>query len=175
MLLSLDGYIADLEGDITLPVPSEELHQHFNDVMRDTEVSVYGRRMWEVMQYWGEPDPDRPPVGDEFARYWQSTPKVVVSRTLAEVPEGVRLVSSDPVGAVRALKEEVEGDIDVSGAQIASVLGAAGLIDEYLMYFQPVVLGAGKPYFAAGFRPALRVVGTQRLPDDVVLVRCAPA
>ena len=70
MLLSLDGYIADLEGDITLPVPSEELHQHFNDVMRDTEVSVYGRRMWEVMQYWGEPDPDRPPVGDEFARYW---------------------------------------------------------------------------------------------------------
>ena len=100
---------------------------------------------------------------------------MVVSRTLSEVPPGVRLVSSDPVGAVRALKEEVEGDIDVSGAQIASVLGAAGLIDEYLMYFQPVVLGAGKPYFAAGFRPTLRVVGTQRLPDDVVLVRCAPA
>lgn len=174
MMQSLDGYIADLDGDITLPVPETELHQYFNDVMRATEMSVYGRRMWETMRYWGEPDPQRPPVAVEFAELWRATPKVVVSSTLTDVPEGVRLVSTDAVTAVRALKADVEGEIEVSGAELAATLGAAGLIDEYLLYYQPVVLGTGRPYFAQGFRPELRVAGTERLPQDVVLVRCVP-
>jgi dihydrofolate reductase len=174
MMQSLDGYIADLSGDITLPVPDVDLHQHFNDIMRATALSVYGRRMWETMRYWGEPDPQRPPVAAEFAELWQETPKVVVSTTLTEVPAGVRLVSTDPVAAVRALKADVDGEIEVSGAELAATLGAAGLIDEYLLYFQPVVLSEGRPYFAHGFRPELRVEGIERLPQDVVLVRCVP-
>lgn len=175
MMQSLDGYIANREGEITLPVPGAALHQYFNDAMRDTALSVYGRRMWETMRYWAEPDPRRSPVAEEFAEIWQTTPKVVVSTTLAEAPPGVRLVQTDVVEAIGALKAEVDGDIEVSGASIAASLGAAGLIDEYRLYFQPVVLGAGRPYFAAGFRPVLRVVGSERLPEGVVLVRCAPA
>jgi dihydrofolate reductase len=175
MMQSLDGYIADPDGEITLPVPGADLHQYFNDALRDTALSIYGRRMWETMRYWAEPDPQRPPVAEEFAEIWQTTPKVVVSTTLAEAPPGVRLVQRDAVEAVRALKHEVDGDIEVSGASIAASLGAAGLIDEYRLYFQPVVLGTGRPYFAEGFRPALRVVGSERLPEQVVLVRCAPA
>jgi dihydrofolate reductase len=175
MMQSLDGYIADPDGNITLPVPDVELHQYFNDVMRSTALSIYGRRMWETMRYWGEPDPQRPAVADEFAELWQATPKVVVSTTLTDVPPDVRLVRSDVVSAVRGLKDEIDGQLDVSGARLAAVLGAAGLIDEYLLYYQPVVLGEGQPYFADGFRPDLRVLGSERLPQDVVLVRCAPA
>src|SRR6478609_2674802 len=92
MMQSLDGYIADPAGSITLPVPDVELHQYFNDVMRKAALSIYGRRMWETMRYWGEPDPQRPPVADEFAELWQATPKVVVSTTLTDVPPGVRLI-----------------------------------------------------------------------------------
>ncbi|MEU1972985.1 dihydrofolate reductase family protein [Microbacterium sp. NPDC019599] len=175
MLLSLDGFIAEEGGDITLPVPEAELHRHFNDVMRRTALSIYGRRMWEVMQYWGEPDPDRDAVGEEFAALWQETPKVVVSTTLTEVPPGVTLIRDDAVEAVRRIKAETEGDIDVSGAQLAAAVGAAGLIDEYLLYVQPVVLGTGRPYFAAGFRPDLALVGSEQLPQGVVLLRYAPA
>lgn len=175
MLQSLDGFIADDHGRITLPVPGSELHRHFNDGMRVTALSIYGRRMWETMRYWAEPDPDRDEVGAEFAELWRETPKVVVSSTLTESPEGVTLVRSDAVGAVRALKAEVDGDIEVSGATLAASLGAAGLVDEYRLYVQPVVLGSGTPYFARGFRPDLAFVGAEQLPQEVVLLRYARA
>lgn len=174
MLVSLDGYVADLDGVITLPVPGPELHRHFNEVQRRTAMSVYGRRMWEMMRYWGEPDPDRDAVGEEFAQLWDATPKAVVSRTLQEVPNGVRLIADDAVDAVRALKTEIEGEIDVSGPDLAASLGDAGLIDEYRLYAQAVVLGEGVPYFARGFRPSLRLLGSERLPEDVVLTRYGP-
>jgi dihydrofolate reductase len=175
MLVSLDGYVADPDGVITLPVPGPELHRHFNEVQRRTAMSVYGRRMWEMMRYWGEPDPDRDAVGEEFAQLWAATPKAVVSRTLREAPDGVRLIADDAVDAVRALKAEIEGEIDVSGPDLAASLGEAGLIDEYRLYTQPVVLGEGVPFFARGCRPSLRLLGAERLPEDVVLTRYAPA
>ena len=174
MLVSLDGYIADPDGQITLPVPGAELHRSFNQRQRAAAVSVYGRRMWEVMSYWGEPDSDRDDVGQEFALEWMRTPKVVFSRSLSGVPEGVTLIATDAVAAMRELKAETEGEIDVSGARLAASLGAAGLIDEYLLFAQPVVLGRGTPFFADGFRPELRLIDTELLPDDVVLTRYAP-
>lgn len=175
MLQSLDGYIADERGEITLPVPEAALHRHFNGVMRDMRLSVYGRRMWEVMQYWGTPEASDSDVGAEFASAWQDTPKVVVSTSLDSVPAGVELVSEGVIERVRALKDSHDGDIEVSGAQLAASIGRAGLIDEYRLYLQPVVLGAGTPYFATGFAPELRLVGTETLPQDVVLLRYVPA
>lgn len=175
MLQSLDGYIADEEGEITLPVPEAPLHRYFNELMREVQVSVYGRRMWEMMRYWGTDDPSRDEVGAEFAARWEATPKVVVSRTLTEVPPGVELVRDDAVERIRVLRDAHDGDIEVSGAELAAAVGRAGLIDEYRLYVQPVVLGTGTPYFAAGFAPELRLVGAETLPQDVVLLRYAPA
>lgn len=173
MLVSLDGYIADADGAITLPVPGPDLHRYFNERQRDVAVSVYGRRMWHMMSYWGEVDPDRDEVGDEFARHWVSTPKVVFSASLGEVPEGVTLIASDAVTAMRRLKAETTGEIEVSGASLAASLGAAGLIDEYRLFTQPVVLGGGTPFFAGDYRPELRLLGVETLPDGVVLTRYA--
>lgn len=175
MLQSLDGFIADDEGDITLPVPEAELHRHFNDQMRTTALSIYGRRMWDVMSYWGEPDPDRDDVGREFADLWRATPTVVVSRSLDTAPEGTTLVRSSVVETVRALKEETAGEIEVAGARLAAHLSKAGLIDEYRLYVQPVVLGSGTPYFADGVRPKLTLLGVERLPQETLLLRYAPA
>lgn len=175
MLQSLDGFIADDDGEITLPVPEAELHRHFNDQMRATSLSIYGRRMWEVMAYWGEPDPDRDAVGQEFAELWQETPTVVVSGSLDAAPEGTTLIRSNVVEAVRALKADTPGQIEVAGARLAASLSEAGLIDEYRLYVQPVVLGSGTPYFADGVRPQLGLLGVERLPQDTVLLRYAPA
>lgn len=174
MLVSLDGYIADADGQITLPVPSAELHRYFNRRQQDVALSVYGRRMWQVMSYWGEVDPDRDEVGQEFANAWMRTPKVVFSASLGEVPAGVSLIASDAVARMERLKADTAGEIEVSGARVAASLGAAGLVDEYRIFTQPVVLGGGTPFFAEGFRPTLRLVGSEILPDDVVLTRYAP-
>lgn len=174
MLQSLDGYIADADGELTLPPPGPGLHRHFNEMQRRTQLSVYGRKLWEMMQYWSDPDEVGEPAADEFAQEWQATPVVVVSTTLTVAPEGVRLISSDVVESIRALKAETEGRIEVGGAELAASLGRAGLIDEYALYLQPVVLGAGKPYFAEGFAPDLEFVGSEALDDGVVLARYVP-
>src|SRR5690606_4879144 len=129
---------------------------------------------WQMMSYWGEPDPSRDEVGEDFAQAWIETPKVVFSATLGAVPDGVTIVADDAVSALRRLKNETSGEIEVSGASLAAALGAAGLIDEYRLYTQPVVLGGGTPFFAEGFRPELRLIGVETLPEGVVLTRFAP-
>ena len=120
-------------------------------------VNVYGRGMWETMSaYWPTADqnPGEPPVLVEFAKIWQASPKVVVSRTL-ETVEGpnVRLVHGDGVDEVRRLAAETDGEISVGGATLAASLIRAGLVDEFRLYTHPVAIGAGKPYLPPG-RPA---------------------
>jgi dihydrofolate reductase len=171
---SLDGYVADADGHISLPPPEGEFHRHFNDLQRRSAVSLYGRRMYETMRYWGTDDPAHAPIEQEFAQLWQETPKVVVSTTLREVEGNARLISGDVEHALRRLKDETEGEIDVGGPTLAATLSRLGLIDEYRLYFMPVVLGGGKPFFAGGVKPQLRYLGSERLPQGVVMARYAP-
>lgn len=176
MLMSLDGYIARSDGEIGLPVPEGALHQHFNDAMRRTSVSLMGRRMYEMMRYWdgADADFDGDPVALDFAHAWQASPKIVFSRTLKDVGPNAKLADQDLETVARALKTEVEGEIAVSGADLAGQLARAGLIDEYQLYLQPVVLGGGTPYFAAGLTLDLELKGTENLPQGTTLLRYGP-
>ncbi|QHC60510.1 dihydrofolate reductase family protein [Rathayibacter sp. VKM Ac-2760] len=175
MLVSIDGFVAAADGDLSgFPAPGPALHRVFNDGQRAAALSVYGSRMWRTMEYWGRPDPEWDEVAEDFARAWVETPKIVFSSTVTEVPEGVTLIASDAVEAFRRIRAETEGAIEVSGPALAASLGAAGLIDEYRLYTQPFVLGGGTPYFAAGFRPRLRFLDCEPLPEGAVLMRYAP-
>ncbi|WP_217575726.1 dihydrofolate reductase family protein [Mesorhizobium sp. GbtcB19] len=177
MLTSLDGYIAGPGGDIDLPIPEEELHQHFNDEMRRTAIALCGRRMYEAMRFWDSPEREiaAEEVERDFARAWRETPKIVFSTTLREVGPNARLEKGDVEAVARSLKAETEGEISVTGAELAGHLARAGLIDEYRLYVHPVVLGGGKPYFQSGLSPALKPLGTERFTQGVTLLRYAPA
>ena len=67
-----------------------------------------------------------------------------------------------------------EGEIEVAGPDLAHSLTELGLIDEYRIYLHPVAVGQGKPYFA-GPRPALRLLTSDRMAEDVVRLTYAPA
>ncbi|RWH69796.1 dihydrofolate reductase family protein [Mesorhizobium sp.] len=177
MLTSLDGYIAGPSGDIDLPIPEEELHQHFNDEMWRTTIALCGRRMYEAMRFWDSPEREiaAEEVERDFAHAWRETPKIVFSTTLEEVGPNARLVRNDVEAVVKSLKGEATGDISVSGAELAAHLARAGLIDEYRLYLHPVVLGGGKPYFQSGLSLALKPLGAERLAQGVTLLRYAPA
>ena len=177
MMVSLDGYIAGPDGDIGLPVPEADLHQHFNDMMEQTSIELCGRRMYEVMRFWDSPEREASDskVERDFARAWQETPKIVFSTTLREVGPNARLVNSDAENEVASLKLKTEGYISVAGANLAAHLARANLIDEYRLYMHPVVLGGGKPYFESGLSLALKPLGTESLPQGVTLLRYAPA
>ena len=177
MMVSLDGYIEGPDGDIGLPVPEADLHQHFNDMMEQISIELCGRRMYEVMRFWDSPEREASDsrVERDFARAWQETPKIVFSTTLREVGPNARLMNGDAVNEVGSLKLKTEGYISVAGANLAAHLARANLIDEYRLYMHPVVLGGGKPYFQSGLSLALKPLGTESLPQGVTLLRYAPA
>jgi dihydrofolate reductase len=170
MMQSLDGYVDHQK----MPPLGDALHRHFNDHVRGLAGSLYGRRMYEVMRYWDEDQPEWDAVERDYAAAWRAQPKWVASRSLKSVGPNATLVADDLEGFVRRLKADVEGDIDVAGPELAGSLSDLGLIDEYRLYFRPFVLGGGKPYFA-GARPPLRLVATDPIGEDAVRLTFAPA
>ena len=166
---SLDGYV-----DHTAFAPGSALFRHFVEDMRATAGVVHGRRMYEVMRYWDEDQDDWGEDERAFAAAWRGTPKWVVSRTLTSVGPNATLVADDLEATVRRVKAEMEGDIEVAGPELAAGLGALGLVDEYRLYIHPVVVGRGKPFFAAP-RPRLRFVESRLFAEDVIRLTYAPA
>ena len=166
---SLDGYV-----DHTAFGPGRALFRHFIDEARGQAGSVYGRTMYEIMRYWDEDHPEWDPDEHAFAAAWRKQPKWVVSRTLKSVGPNATLVGTDLAGAMRELKAERDGEIEVAGPRLAQSLTELGLIDEYRIYLHPVVLGHGTPYFA-GPRPPLRLVAHDRIAEDVIRLTYVPA
>lgn len=166
---SLDGYV-----DHMAFAPGPALFRHFIDQVRGLAGSVYGRRIYEVMRYWDEEHPEWGAEEREFAAAWRRQPKWVVSRTLASVGPNATLVKDDLERAMRKLKAEVDGEIDVAGPDLAASLTKLGLIDEYRLYLHPVVLGSGKPFFA-GPRPPLRPIASERMDENVIRLTYVPA
>ena len=169
MNVSLDGYV-----DHDRFEPGPELFRHWIEQVGGLTGSVYGRRVYELMRYWDEDQPDWSPDLHEFAAAWRRQHKWVASRSLTSIGPNATLVSDGVEDVVRGLKKDLEGEIDVSGPALAHSLGEAGLIDEYRLYVRPVVLGSGKPFFA-GPPPPLRLVAHDLIGEDAVRLTYAPA
>ncbi|HEV2506482.1 MAG TPA: dihydrofolate reductase family protein [Mesorhizobium sp.] len=166
---SLDGYV-----DHEKFAPDPVLFRHWIEHVRGLAGSVYGRGMYQVMRYWDEDHSEWTPELREFAVAWRSLPKWVVSSTLESVGPNATLVGGDLETVVRDLKAQLVGEITVSGPDLARSLTDLGLVDEYRLYVHPVVLGHGKPFFAAP-RPRLRLVANDRIGEDVIRLTYVPA
>jgi dihydrofolate reductase len=167
---SLDGYVDHLK----LGPPHPALFRHFIEQVRGLTGMLYGRRIYEIMRYWDDDLPDWDAQDHEFAAVWRSQPKWVVSRSLKSVGPNATLVGNNIEAAVRALKAQQVGEIDVAGPNLAGSLTALGLIDEYRLYFRPVVLGGGTPFFA-GPRPPLRLLSSDVIGEEMVRLTYVPA
>ena len=167
---SLDGYVDHMK--LGPPVPSA--FRHFVEHMRGLTGCIYGRGLYQIMRYWDEDLPDWDADDRDFAATWRSKPKWVVSRSLKTVGPNATLIAEDFEAAIRKLKAELTGEIDVGGPVLARSLTEAGLIDEYRIYLHPVVLGSGTPFFA-GPRPRLRLVANDLIADDTVRLTYVPA
>jgi len=166
---SLDGYVDYMKFG-----PSPKLFQHFIEQARNNAGSLYGRKLYEIMQYWDEEQADWGAAERDFAEAWRKAPKFVVSKTLTSVGPNATLLSGDLEAAVRRLKAEHEGAIEVGGPVLAGRLTELGLIDEYRIYLHPVVLGKGDPFFVTA-RPPLRLKSSEQLDENVLLLTYVPA
>jgi dihydrofolate reductase len=166
---SLDGYVDHMAFG-----PSPLLFRHFIAEAEQQAGSVYGRKIYEIMRYWDDDRPEWDAPEQAFAAAWRRQPKWVASRSLDSVGPNATLVGDDLEGAIRALKAELDGEIEVAGPTLAHSLTEIGLIDEYRIYLHPVVLGRGVPYFA-GPRPPLRLVAQEQIDENVLKLRYVPA
>ncbi len=148
---SLDGYV-----DHMAFAPSPTLFRHFIEEAQGQAGSVYGRQMYEVMRYWDDDHPEWDAEEHAFAAAWRNQPKWVVSRSLKSVGPNARLVEDDLEGAIRELKAERDGEIEVAGPDLAQSLTELGLIDEYRIYLHQVGLRSCLISRLAGWKSPLK-------------------
>jgi len=170
MQQSLDGYVDHMK----MGPPGPALFRHFMEQLRDQSGFLFGRVMYEIMRYWDEDSTDWDADEQDFAAAWRRQPKWVVSRSLKSVGPNSTLVQDDLEAAIRGMKAQLAGEIAVAGPNLAKSLTDLGLIDEYRLYFRPIVLGCGAPFFV-GARPPLRLVTSDLVGEEAVRLTYVPA
>ena len=169
-ITSLDGYVADADGNFDWSAPDAEVHRFVNDLQRPIDTFLFGRRMYEIMTFWEDPaNSDGEP--DEIVDYgelWRDTDKVVYSTTLSEVTTGrTRLERSFDPDVVRALP----GTVTVGGPTLAAHALRAGIVDELCQFISPVIVGAGTRFLPDGLGLDLELVDQVRFGNGVVFLR----
>ncbi len=176
-IMSLDGYVADEEGNFDWAAPDEEVHTFVNDVERPVGTYLYGRRMYEVMAYWETAHtlPDQPPFSLDFAEIWRAADKIVFSTTLASVSsERTRIERVFDPEAIRELKASAHRDLSVGGPHLAAAAIAAGLVDEFHLFAVPAVVGGGNRALPDGVRLDLDLLDERRFGNGTVHLHYRP-
>jgi dihydrofolate reductase len=170
-IASLDGYVADEDGNFDWAVPDEEVHAFINDLDRPVGTYLYGRRIYETMVGW-ETDPtlaDRSPLMRDFAEIWRAADKIVYSRTLERVTSARTRIERDfDPEAVRQMKALAGRDLIVGGPDLAAHAIRAGLVDEWHLFVTPIVVGGGKRSVPDNVRVKLELLDERRFEGGVV-------
>jgi dihydrofolate reductase len=169
-ITSLDGYVADKEGNFDWAEPDEEVHTFVNDLERPLGTYLYGRRLYDVMVAWENlPTADEPPFTLDFAELWRAADKIVYSKTLETASSARTRIERDfDPDAVSQLKATAERDIGVGGPDLAAQAIKAGLVDELHLILTPVIVGGGKQALPGDLRLELELVDERRFGNGMV-------
>jgi dihydrofolate reductase len=147
MGVSVDGFIADRNGEFAWSVPSDDQFLFHIEQVRELGGYLAGRRIYETMLPW-DTDPamrhDAPEA--EFADVWCAIPKVVFSRTLDSAQGNARLAEASLAEEAAAALDATDKDVSIGGAGLAAAAVELGLVDELRMFRNPVVVGGGTPF-----------------------------
>ena len=144
--MTLDGYC-----DHTATVVDDEIHQHYNELLKNGGTLMFGRITYQLMEsFW--PSVVKKPTGnqpiDEFAVLIETIPKIVFSRTLKEVKwKNTELKKEVIKEEILYLKSQPGKNILAGSRSLILTLMQLDLIDEYQLCVQPIILGSGLPLF----------------------------
>jgi dihydrofolate reductase len=172
-ITSLDGYVADEDGNFDWAEPDAEVHTFVNDLERPVGTYLYGRRMYEVMVAWETIRlADQPPFMRDFAEIWRAADKIVYSTTLETVSSARTRIERDfDPEAVRQLKAAAGRDLTVGGPDLAAQAFQAGLVDECHLFVTPIVVRGGKQSLPNHVRLQLELLDERRFGNGVVHLR----
>ena len=168
---SLDGYVADSDGNFDWSAPDEEVHRFVNDLERPIGTYLYGRRMYEVMRFW-----ETAPTGNgglsaarDYARIWQTADKIIYSRGLERASTAqTRIQREFEPEAIRQLKATTARDISVGGPSLAAQMMRLGLVDECHVFLSPIVVGGGTHALPDNVRIQVELLDEGRFGNGVV-------
>lgn len=177
MTTSLDGYVADDNGNFDWAKPTEEVHFFVNDQLRNVGTILMGRNLYETMKVWD----DIPTEGtggamdgpseamNDYARIWRRANKVVYSTSLTDVVIANATIERtfDP-RAVQKLVAESDRDFDIGGPHLAADAIKAGIIDEYHQIIAPVLIGSGNYWLPKGVKIKLELTDVRQFGNGFV-------
>jgi len=173
--MTLDGFC-----DHTAMIADDELHQHYNEILRNADTLLYGRITYQLMEsYW--PSVVKNPTGnkpiDEFAVLIDNISKIVFSRTLKNVAwKNVKLAKGGIKEEGLELKQQAGKNILAGSPGLIATLSQLGLIDEYQLCVQPTILGNGLPLFKnINDRINLKLIKTKLFGSGSIVLYYEPA
>jgi dihydrofolate reductase len=153
-----------------------ELEKYYTDLMRDVDLTVFGRKTYELMvPYWPDvaKDPSSSEGDREFAQKFTDMEKVVFSRSLTHAEANTRIVRSNPGEEILRLKNEPGNKISVGGVDVAGQLIALGLVDEFYFVIFPVMVGKGRRLLESTHLPEklkLKLAGSKTFSSGAVVL-----
>jgi dihydrofolate reductase len=174
---SLDGYVADKDGDFRWAKPTEEVHSFVNDTVRSAKTFLLGSKMYETMKVWddiptegtGGPMDGPSPAMNDFATIWRVAKKIVYSTSLDEVETADTTLERtfDPE-IIKKLVAESDSDFDIGGPHLAAEAIKAGIVDEYHQIIVPIILDGSNHWLPKGVKTQLELVDMRKFENGFV-------
>jgi dihydrofolate reductase len=174
---SLDGYVADENGNFDWAMPTEEVHAFINDAVSNVGTVLMGRDLYETMKVWddipteGTSGPmDGPSQAmNDYAKIWHAANKIVYSTTMSEVTTANTTLerSFDPA-AVQRLVAESDKDFDIGGPHLVAEAIRAGIVDEYHQIIVPIMLGSGNSWLPRDVKAKFELVDERKFENGFV-------
>jgi dihydrofolate reductase len=174
---SLDGYVADENGNFAWARPSEEVHAFVNDTVRSAKTMLLGSKMYETMKVWddiptegtGGPMDGPSQAMNDYAKIWRAAKKIVYSTSLEEVTTADTTLerSFDPA-IIQKLVAESDSDFDIGGPHLAAEAIKAGIVDEYHQIIVPIIIGSGNHWLPKDVKVELELVDERKFENGFV-------
>jgi len=174
---SLDGYVADKNGDFEWAMPSEEVHAFVNDTVRNVGTSLLGRNMYEIMKVWdtiptegtGGPMDGPSEAINDYSKIWRAAKKIVYSTSLSDVTIANATIerSFDP-STIQKLVAESDKDFDIGGPHLAAEAIRADIVDEYHQIIVPQLIGSGNYWLPKDVESKLKLVDLRKFENGFV-------
>lgn len=150
-MVSLDGFIEGINGELDWSIPSDELFRFINKQEENIDAHLYGREMYENMSIWPSKgqSPNASQEEKDWAKHWMNVKKYVISSKLKQedLKRNTELLNGDMVSSVLQLKGTTGRDVSLGGASLAREFIHHDLVDEIWLFIFPILLGDGKPMF----------------------------
>ncbi|HZB13238.1 MAG TPA: dihydrofolate reductase family protein [Chryseolinea sp.] len=181
---SLDGFVADKNGDFEWAMPSEEVHSFVNDIVRNVGTSLLGRNMYEIVKVWdsiptegtGGPMDGPSEAMNDYAKIWRDAKKIVYSTSLSDLTIANATIerSFDP-SAIQKLVAESDKDFDIGGPHLAAEAIKAGIVDEYHQIIVPQLIGSGNYWLPKDVESKLKLVDLRKFENGFVHLQYSKA